>query len=143
VTRNILQDVINETAGDVTTTSGRKLVDIGQELKGLYSVEKIAETQSRLGKGSSILGLQTSLGALAGASTGETGGEKIKNALIAAGFTSVANNPKVIASVSKFVESGSKTVSSPQGAKFLEIIIRSAKEDALKGARPPEGSTQR
>lgn len=137
-TRNILQDIINESAESVTGGSGMGLRQLGKELQGLYSVEKIADLQSKLGKGSNIIGLQTGLALIAGASTGENVKQRVKNAVITAVGVNVANNPRVISALSNLVSKGAKILNTNNAAKFIELILRIGKEDVIKGVRPPE-----
>ena len=136
--RNILQDVINDSAEGITGGSGIGLRQLGKELQGLYSVEKIADLQSKLGKGSSIMGLQTGLGLIAGGVTGESVPERVKNAVLTAVGVNFANNSRVISALSNLVTKGSKIIGSKGGAKFIELILRAGKEDVITGTRPPE-----
>lgn len=136
VTRNVLQDIIRNATEELGLTDkvGRSLKQIGKELNTLIAVENIAKTQSNLGKGTNLLRLTDLLAGGVGAATGGSDQDKIKNALITAGFARFANSPKVISSVSNIMlKGGQKLMESDKFPKIIELILRSTKEEVLKG----------
>lgn len=144
--RNIIQDVIQDATKDTLSASGKTLDELGTQLKGLYSLEDIAQKQSLLGKGTNLIGLVPALGAIAGGSQGDNSGERIRNALIGAGFTTVANNPKVVSAISNvLIKGGEKVTKSKAFPKLIELLLKAGKETTItktRGITAPSGSME-
>ena len=129
--RKAIQDII------VQSTEGLgDLKAMGKRLQSLFEVNKIAEMQQNLGKGSNIINLTNLLAAGVGLGVGDNPTEKIKNALVAAGFSTIANNPKVIGAISSVItKTGTKIKGNNAVPKLLELILRAGKEEMLYKSR--------
>lgn len=136
--RRAIQDII------IKSTEGiGDLKAVGKRLQSLFEVNKIAEMQQNLGKGSNVLNLTNLLAGIAGGQVGDDPTEKIKNALIGAGFATIANNPKVIGAISNVVtKTGTKIKGNNEVAKLLELILRAGKEEMLYKARTTNNNSQ-
>lgn len=138
VKRRVIQDIIQK-----STEGIGDLKAIGKRLQGLFEVNKIAETQQNLGKGSNLVNLTNLLAAGAGLAVGDDPTEKIKNSLIAAGFTALANNPKVIGAISSVItKTGTKIKGNNAVPKLLELILRAGKEEMLYKSRTTNNNSQ-
>lgn len=136
--RKAIQDII------VQSTEGLgDLKAIGKRLQSLFEVNKIAEQQQNLGKGSNILNLTNLLAAGVGGQVGEDPATRVKNALVAAGFTTIANNPKVIGAISSVItKTGTKIKGNNAVPKLLELILRAGKEEMLYKSRTMNSNSQ-
>lgn len=136
--RKAIQDII------IQSTEGLgDLKAIGKRLQSLFEVNKIAEMQQNLGKGSNVINLTNLLAGIAGLGVGDDPTEKIKNALISAGFATIANNPKVIGAISSIVtKTGTKIKGNNAVPKLLELILRAGKEEAIYKARTTNNNSQ-
>lgn len=136
--RKAIQDLIIDSTQEVGD-----LKAIGKRLQGLFEVNKIAETQQNLGKGSNILNLTNLLAGAFGWQVGDDPTEKIKNALISSGFATVANNPKVIGAISNIVtKTGTKIKGNKAVPKLLELLLRAAKEETIYNTRKDQTSQE-
>lgn len=87
-----------------------RLGDFGHELRALNDLTKQIDVKSRVGKGSSIFGLNKSSGAIGG---GVIGGPAGAAAGIAA--STVANSPKTLGKAATGLEKGANLLASQQG----------------------------
>lgn len=143
--RNVIQDIVKDATKGMKI-DGMDLGQIGQELKGLYSLEKIAEKQSLLGKGSNIAGLTPLLSGILGASVSQGDmTDRVKSALGATAFAAFANNPKVVSAISSLlIKGGKKMANSKSFPMLIELILRSGKEAGITKTRgSTDGSSQK
>lgn len=136
--RKAIQDII------IQSTEGiGDLKAVGKRLQSLFEVNKIAEMQQNLGKGSNILNLTNLLAGIAGGQVGEDPATRVKNALIGAGFATIANNPKVIGAISSVItKTGTKIKGNNAVPKLLELILRAGKEEMLYKSRTTNNNSQ-
>jgi hypothetical protein len=129
--RLLLQELINESVSGVTSSSGLKLSELGQKLKGLYKLDDIIERQSFLGQGTKMFGITDLLAMLGGA--GATQGDwkdRLMGAGIALGMNKVASNPRVLGAGSKMTMKAGETSQS-----IMPALMRVAKELGLQAGQ--------
>lgn len=125
--RDILQDLVRETAESATSGSGKKLKELGSELNKLYQFQNIAKSQANLGRGSLPIGLTNALGISGGLASGFTGeGYDVKrglqNAVIGGVVPTVANNPMAIEGATKLL-SGAGNLAQKELPQMLQNIL--------------------
>jgi len=137
--RQFLQDLIRETAGDLTSKAGKSLEDLGKELSHFYKLGNIVKTQEGVGVAGRFMGLGdlTALGA--GAMKGGFPGA-------VASFIGrrVLSNPRVLGEGSKALyKTGEALIEQPEIVKsFAKPAIKFGKESLMGAFRPEEVGQQ-
>ena len=129
--RNAIQETIQDVTKDIKY-QGKNLKDLGQELKKLYEFEKIALSQSGVGKGTMAFGLTDLLAGGAGFMSGGDPLERLKNAVIAVGTKRLINSPKVIGKTSEGLQKVGDFLQTPAITKTLEALLRIGKEAGIQ-----------
>lgn len=138
--RMALQGIIQEIAGDLTSSSGKNLKQLGQELMPLYKLNKLAQTQ----EGVSVAGRIGGLGDIAafgtGFASGDTFVERLRNAIAGVVATRTVRNPRFISEAARAAIKGGEELQKPGLIQaFAKTGVRAGKEALISPFRqPPE-----
>lgn len=127
--RTFLTELTRSITEGMKTSGGRTLAEVGKRLSPLYQLEGILQSRAGLGLGAKAVGLTDWLALGTGFATGETMGERLRNAVVGLVGNKIISNPKILGNLSKgIIETGEFVSKTPAVGTGIDILSRIGRE---------------